>query len=100
LYRAADKIENVHLSDEGHDYGPSKREAMYKFMARRLHLNFKNATTADGRIDEAGTILDPDLITVFTPEHPRPAYALKDTNEIAAALRKAQRKEFASRNRQ
>jgi len=95
LYHAANNVENVHLPDEGHDYGPSKREAMYKFMAKHLRLNFENAKTADGRIDEADTFLEPQFITVFAPEHPRPAYALKDGGEITAALRKAQSKELA-----
>jgi hypothetical protein len=89
LYGAADKVQNVHLPDEGHDYGPSKREAMYKFMAKYLKLDFGAATTADGRIDEAGTFLDDKMLTVFTPEHPRPGYALNGSAEIAAALETA-----------
>ena len=92
LYHAADKVENVHLADEGHDYGPSKREAMYRFMAKHLRLNLKNAMTPDGRIDESDTLVDEKQITVFTPEHPRPAYALKDGAEIAGALAAARGK--------
>lgn len=95
LYHAANNVENVHLLDEGHDYGPSKREAMYKFMARHLDLNLEKAKTADGRIDEANTFLEPQLITVFIPDHPRPAYALRDGSEIGAALRKAQSRQLA-----
>src|SRR5262245_57548640 len=69
LYRAEKNLENVHLMDEGHDYGPSKREAMYRFMAKHLKLDFEKATRADGRIDEADTFLDESVITVFTPEN-------------------------------
>ena len=82
LYGALDQVENVHLPDEGHDYGPSKREAMYRFMARHLPLNLRAVETADGKIDESETTLDPAALAVFTPDHPRPAYALKDGTEL------------------
>jgi dienelactone hydrolase len=90
LYHAADRVENVHLADEGHDYGPSKREAMYRFIGKRLKLNFDAATRADGRVDESGTFLDEKLLAVFTAEHPRPTYALKDGSEIEETLLNAQ----------
>jgi hypothetical protein len=98
LYKAEKNVENVHLADEGHDYGPSKREAMYKFMSKHLRLNFEKATRADGRIDEADTFLEEKEIMVFTPEHPRPDYALKDGKEIATALEKAKGKQVADKH--
>jgi hypothetical protein len=88
LYGAADKVENVHLPEEGHDYGPSKREAMYRFMAKHLGLNLK-AVMADGKIDEVDTNLDPKSLQVFNEDHPRPDYALKDGTAVAAALETA-----------
>ena len=91
LYGALDQVENTHLPDEGHDYGPSKREAMYRFMAKHLQLNLKAVETADGKIDESDTTLDPAALAVFTPEHPRPAYALKDGTEVLNALKSAQK---------
>jgi hypothetical protein len=33
FYGAADKVRNVHLPDERHDFGPSKRQAVYDFFA-------------------------------------------------------------------
>ena len=39
LYGAQDVVRNVHLADEGHDYGPSKRAAMYSFLAQHLGLD-------------------------------------------------------------
>jgi dienelactone hydrolase len=91
LYGAADKVENVHLPDEGHDYGPSKRDAMYRFMAKHLGLNLK-AVMADGKIEESDTALDPKSLQVFNEDHPRPEYALKDGAEVAAALEVAKRR--------
>ena len=89
---AADQVENAHFANEGHDYGPSKREAMYRFMAKHLGLNLKAVTTPDGKIDEADATLDGHLLDVFTADHPRPASALKDGTEIAAALEAAKSK--------
>jgi len=85
LYDSVGNVENVHLPEEGHDYGPSKREAMYRFMAKHLGLNLK-AVMADGKFDESETTLDAKSLAVFNEAHPRPAYALKDGTEVAAAL--------------
>jgi len=59
LYGAESKVENVHLADEGHDYGLSKRTAMYRFMARHLGLSLDRVTGADGEIDERRCQLQP-----------------------------------------
>jgi hypothetical protein len=64
---------------------------MCRFMAKHLNLNLKAVEDADGRIDESDTTVDPAELAVFTPEHPRPSYALKDGNEILAALKAAQK---------
>ncbi|MBN1998505.1 acetylxylan esterase, partial [candidate division KSB1 bacterium] len=39
LYNAEHKVENVHLPAERHDYGVTKRAAMYNFLAHHLKLN-------------------------------------------------------------
>lgn len=91
LYGAAEKVESVHLPEEGHDYGPSKRDAMYRFMAKHLGLNLK-AVMVDGKIDEVDTTLDPNSLVVFNADHSRPDYALKDGTEVAAALEAAKRR--------
>jgi hypothetical protein len=90
LFDAVGKVENVHLPEEGHDYGPSKREAMYRFMAKHLRLNL-GAVTSNGKIDESDTNLDAKSLAVFNEAHPRPPYALKDGAEVAAALDRAHR---------
>ena len=43
LYGASDRVENVHLANERHDYGPRKREAVYRFFARTLGLDLSRA---------------------------------------------------------
>jgi hypothetical protein len=86
LYGAQDKVENTHLGAEVHDYGPSKRLAMYKFMARYLHLNLKAAVKDDGGLDESDAVAPPDSLRVFSDDHPRPDHALKDSKAVADAL--------------
>lgn len=39
FFNATDKVENVHLPKERHDYGPNKRMANYDFFIRVFHLD-------------------------------------------------------------
>lgn len=65
-YNAVDKVKNVHLAGEGHDYGYSKRIAMYEFMVQYLGLNEKPVKDKDGKFDESGcTIEDYPALYVF-----------------------------------
>lgn len=77
LYDQKNRVENAHFADEKHDYGPSKRKAMYPFMARYLKLDLSKATDATGAIDEKLVIMLPRTdLEVFTTAHPRPASAV------------------------
>ncbi len=83
LYGAKDKLEHVHLATEGHDYGPSKRAPVYKFFARHLGLDMRAILDATGEIDDSPvTIERKEQMTVFTPEDPRPAYAIKAVEKL------------------
>jgi hypothetical protein len=87
LYGTEDNIQNVHLSQEHHDYGPSKRDAAYRFFAEHLRLSLDTVTTPDGTIDENGIITEkPEAMHVFTPAHPRPARAVKGDEQVARLL--------------
>jgi dienelactone hydrolase len=39
LYGAESRFRNVHLADEGHDFGPNKRKAVYDFLIEHLGLS-------------------------------------------------------------
>lgn len=41
FYNATDKVSNVHLPTEGHDFGPNKRNAVYDFFATVFQLDTK-----------------------------------------------------------
>ncbi len=91
LYDAEADVENVHLAAEGHDYGPTKRAPMYRFMAGHLGLDLAAVTGADGALDESAVeILDKEKLSVFDDEHPRPSRALEGAAAIRAALRRHQ----------
>ena len=90
-YGAPLDVANVHLITEGHDYGPNKREAAYRFFATRLGLNLAALQNADGKIDESHvTIEAPAAMHVFTAEFPIPPNALHDGAAIEKSLRKLQ----------
>lgn len=74
LYGKKQLVSNVHLADEVHDYGPSKRQAMYVFMAEHLGLDLDKLKGKDGKIDESRvTVLPEAELRVFTDKVPRPS---------------------------
>jgi hypothetical protein len=90
LFGAEKRVENCHLPYEQHDYGPSKRRAMYEFFARHLKLDFARVSLPGGGLNETDTkVADPDTLRVFTPDYPRPANALAGAPAVADALTQA-----------
>jgi hypothetical protein len=91
LYGAEDLVENVHLADEGHDYGYSKRIGAYKFFAKHLGLSLDKVTNADGSIDESDSVIEKrELMHVFNTDHPRPTFAVQGDEAIQALLSSGQ----------
>ncbi len=78
-YGAAERVESVFLPKEAHDFGPSKRAAVYSFLARRL--GFDDRPEDLSRI----TIESPAQLEVFNTAHPLPADAVHG----AAAVKRA-----------
>ena len=77
LWGAEDRVENLHLPNEGHDYGWSKRVGAYTFLARHLGLSLANVIDRDGRINEDSVVIEEkDKLYVFGLAHPRPARAV------------------------
>jgi hypothetical protein len=88
LYGATDKVDNVHLADEKHDYGPGKRAAMYPFLAKHLGLDLAAVSDVAGRVDEAAVkVLPPVLLASFDAAHPLPANAARGDAAVSALLR-------------
>jgi hypothetical protein len=57
LYGAEAKVANLHLANEGHDYGPSKRAGAYAFLGRTLGLDLDRIRDASGNFDETSVAL-------------------------------------------
>jgi hypothetical protein len=88
LFGAEKNVENLHLTDEGHDYGISKRTGAYKFLAKHLKLSLDKVTTADGSIDESVVVIEEKQnMLVFGPEHPRPKHAVIGNDAIEKLLK-------------
>jgi dienelactone hydrolase len=91
-YGAEVNVANVHLADEGHDYGPSKRAAAYRFLGERLSLDLRAAQNAGGAFDESrATIERAPALHVWSAEFPIPPHALHDAASIVQALREQQK---------
>jgi len=91
LYEKPDYVENAHLAKEGHDYGISKRLAMYPFMAKHLGLNINAIKDKDGNIDESKvTIENYEAQLVFGKEGKLPVGALKGADEVRKVLKSLQ----------
>jgi dienelactone hydrolase len=87
LMGAPGNVENAHFADEQHDYGPSKREAMYRFLAKHVKLDLSRISDGTGKIDESfAKVHDRDDLLVFNAEHPRPDHALMDAEQIVGQL--------------
>jgi dienelactone hydrolase len=83
LFDAEDKIENLHLAEEGHDYGFSKRKAAYIFLAKHLDLSLEKVKRNDGSIDESDIeIEEKDKLQVFNENHPLPLHAVKSNDDV------------------
>ena len=90
---ATENVANVHLPDEGHDYGPSKRAALYRFVAAHLGLNLSAVQTPHGKIDESRiTVEKPAQLRAFDADFPIPHSALHDAASIEQRLRGLQKK--------
>ena len=91
-FGAGRAVANVHLGDEGHDYGPSKRAAAYRFLAETLGLDLRAVQGPDGTVDEGRVTREPSrALRVFDADFPIPPDALHDGAAIEQALRELQK---------
>jgi hypothetical protein len=82
FYDAADKLENNHFPDEGHDYGVSKRQASYRFIAGHFGLDVTRAE------ETKATIETENQMKIFGDTGERlPKNAIKGKEELNRILR-------------
>jgi len=82
LYDAENRVENVHLPLEKHDYGPSKRAAAYNFLGHHLGLNMGALPYDNGYREDFVTILEPGQLRVFDQDHPLPEQTLQGDKAV------------------
>ncbi|MDA8757936.1 acetylxylan esterase [Flavobacteriaceae bacterium] len=82
----SNSVENIHLPNEKHDYGYSKRIAAYAFLSKHLKLDLDKTTKENNFEEDFIKILSPDQLRVFSPENPRPDNAFKNEYEVLKFL--------------
>lgn len=91
LYGKKENVVNVHLANEGHDYGLSKRLPVYDFMAKNLGLNISAVKDKSGKIDESKVTIEKyDKLLVFGRNGKMPANAISDPEEVWKVIRDLQ----------
>jgi dienelactone hydrolase len=68
-YGKSNQVENVHLPNEGHDYGPSKRNALYKFVAKNFKLDINKIEDKTGNIDESEVTIEKETLMYVFGDH-------------------------------
>lgn len=83
FYGAQDKVTNVHLPKEKHDFGPNKRTAVYDFFAEVFSLNKK-------MLDESKVTIEPEAAMYsFGPKGELlPETAIRSFDKVAAMIDK------------
>jgi uncharacterized protein len=83
LLDAGDHVENKHFANEGHDYGFSKRQVMYVFLAKHFNLNLTPLMKPSGEVNEDFVVLQDRLsMEVFNEKQPRPASTVKKCSQV------------------
>ena len=89
LYQAENNIESIHLPNDKHDYGKSKRMAMYPFMTKYLGLDLTNVTDEHRAINETPSlVLTKNNLGAFKDNFPLPQNAILGDEKIADLIRK------------
>ncbi len=83
-YNKKENVSNVHLPNDKHDFGITKRTPVYEFMAKQLGLNIKAIQDANGNIDELKITIEPEKsLYVFGDNGEKlPAHAVKGFDNL------------------
>lgn len=76
LFGKEEGVANVHFPDEGHDFGPSKREALYRFVGKVFQLDPEKAQ--EGRVQ----LLPAVELRAFDEAYPVPAGSMPPNSVI------------------
>ena len=84
FYAKKELVQNIHLADEGHDYGLNKRLASYDFFAKHFKLDLKKIQDKAGRVDESRVTIEkyPAMYVFGEKGEKLPANAIKSFEEL------------------
>ena len=85
VYNAEGRVSNAHFQNEGHDYGYSKRAAVYGFFTRYLGLNDTVVRKGDGYNEEFVSLVPKETLMVF-PKSPLPVNSLQGDEAVMTYL--------------
>ncbi|MFO1452395.1 MAG: acetylxylan esterase [Opitutaceae bacterium] len=92
-YGVPQRVSNVHLPAEGHDYGPSKRQAVYRFLSDALGLDRTRWLTPAGELDESALTTETyRVMRVFDETHPLPPQAVRTIPALQSVIQGLQKK--------
>ena len=88
FYDMESVLENAHIADEYHDYGPSKRKPVYQFLAKHLGLDSTAVTDNEGNIDESKTVIEEkrDMLVFGVNGEKLPSYAIHGIDNLKKML--------------
>jgi hypothetical protein len=93
-YGKPEMVENAHFPKEGHDYGISKRLAMYDFVAKHFKLNINAVKGINGKVDESKVTIEKyPAMYVFGPSGEKlPANAIHGFDQLEKVFASASKK--------
>ncbi|MGZ3755785.1 MAG: alpha/beta hydrolase family protein [Mucilaginibacter sp.] len=83
-YGKRNLVENVHLPNDKHDFGPSKRFPLYRFVAKNFKLDIKSIEDKNGNIDESKVTVEKEPMMYVFGDHGQnlPADAVKGIDNL------------------
>lgn len=84
FYGQSDLVRNVHLPGEGHDFGPSKRKALYDFLIQNFKLNGAAIKDKTGQYDESKCTVEkePEMYVFGDKGEHLPTNAIKGFEQL------------------
>ena len=102
LSGAKDAVRNIHLPAEAHDFGPSKRKAVYEFFAKHLLLIPNQFSAPEKLTTERQQALPEDLtrihiepperLQVYSEDRPQPINAVQGSDAVGRSFHAFQRR--------
>lgn len=85
-FDAENNIENAHFESEMHDYGYTKRTAMYKFISKHFNISLKPILNQYGGIDESFVILQTRTSLEVFKNKQYPKGSVKSCSQVLSLL--------------